>query len=280
MKKLVPRSLIAALALLGLIVVSHGWTADEGVPDVAAILKKTKEVFEPSKPSLRKVVITLKGEGKDVQWIAAQAMKKFPDGKRMVLVMLEPNDVKGTAYLGREQENGSDKTSVYLPFVRRVLQIEGVEQYDRFLATDFTYFDFGFIRVHENYRLIGEEDYRGMRAYKLEENVPSSRSYYKKILIWISKGSLLPLQREYYDLANRLWKVETFDDVATIEGVPTPMRITMKDVQSNTSTELKLSEVQYCGDLDNILFDPEHLGEVAAHPIWQPYCTFPTEAKK
>jgi hypothetical protein len=39
-------------------------------PDVMTIMKKTKEVFEPVRPSTRKVIITVKSKGETVQWIA------------------------------------------------------------------------------------------------------------------------------------------------------------------------------------------------------------------
>jgi len=268
--------------LVLLVLICFGWVTnvraagdDPGV--VEAILKKAKEVFEPSNPSLRKVVITLKSsETQTAQWTAAGAMKMLPDGgKGMLLVLLEPNYTKGVAYLAIERKDQPNDMFIYLPSVRRVREIISDEQFDRFLGSDFTYSDLGFIRQHKNYRLVGTEKLGGVESYKLEETIPGAPSYYSKILLWISKESLLPLQREFYDAAGRLWKVETFDDVTVISGVPTPMRITMKDVRNNTSTELKLSEVQYCGSLDDILFDAKNLSEVSANPIWQPYCSLP-----
>ena len=50
------------------------------------IVKKMKEVLEPVKPSTRKVVLTVNSEGETVQFVAGQARKQFPDGKRMVMV--------------------------------------------------------------------------------------------------------------------------------------------------------------------------------------------------
>lgn len=276
MKKRAVHFLAAAVSMFAFLMTAQSWAAEESAPNVTEILKKTKEVFEPSSPSLRKIVITLQSEGKPaIKWIGAQAIKKLPDGKRMLFVMLEPDDMKGTAYLVHEQENGPDKMFLYVPAIRRVREIKSETQYDRFLGTDYTYFDLGFLRLHDNYQFLGEEDRGSTPAYKLEEKIQLPRSFYSEIVLWIDKKSLLPLERDYYDNGERLWKVETFEEVAVVSGVPTPMRITMKDVQNNTATELRLSEVQYCGELDNILFNIGNLAEAASHPIWQPYCTFP-----
>ncbi len=275
MKKSLIRLFATGIALTALLMASYSWCADEKTPEVVEILKKAKEVFEPSHPTLRKVIITLKSDNANVQWIAAQAMKRFPDGKKMVLVTLEPESLKGTAYLVQEQEGQADKMYLYLPFIRRVREIISSEQGERFLASDFTYFDLGFIRIHERYRLLGVEDLDGVAAYKLEEKMAPGGSLYSKVIAWVDKNTLRPLKRDFYDANGKLWKIETLEDVAVIDGFPTPMRTTMKDIQNNTSTELKLSEVQYCGELSDILFDPKYLPKAAADPIWQPYCTIP-----
>jgi hypothetical protein len=69
------------------------------------IVKKMKEVFEPVKPSTRKVVISATSGGETVQWVAYQARKQFPDGKRMLMVLLEPTDLKGNAYIVWESKD-------------------------------------------------------------------------------------------------------------------------------------------------------------------------------
>ena len=40
-----------------------------------------------------------------------------------------------------------------------------VDIYQRFLGTDFTYADLGFVRLHEMYKLLGEEELNGVQAY-------------------------------------------------------------------------------------------------------------------
>jgi len=78
----------------------------------------------------------------------------------------------------------------------------------------------------------------------------------------------LPLQRDFYDAAGALWKTETFE-VSTIDGVPTPIRIEMKDLQGKSSTELQISAVRYDGEIPDEVFDPLQLPVVANAPVWQ-----------
>jgi hypothetical protein len=74
-------------------------------PDVITIMKQTKEVLEPVRPSARKVIISVDYKEGKMEWTATQARKNFPDGKRMLMVMLEPEDIRGLAALYREPEN-------------------------------------------------------------------------------------------------------------------------------------------------------------------------------
>jgi hypothetical protein len=44
----------------------------------------------------------------------------------------------------------------------------------------------------------------------------------------------------------------------------------MEDKQQNTSTELRVSEVQYDAAVPDDLFDAQHLPEASKHPLWAP----------
>jgi hypothetical protein len=168
---------------------------------------------------------------------------------------------------------------IYLPAIRRVRKLGPVEQYDSFLGTDFTYGDLDFIKLHEGYSLLGTEEHAGVRAYKVEEKVPQERAFYSRIITWVATDSLLPLQRNYYALNGELWKTELFEDVSVIDGVPTPLRIKMKDVEDVTSTEFTLSEVDYDADIPDAIFSPKELLNVAAHPLWKEYSLQHVEKK-
>src|SRR5262249_17783634 len=87
-------------------------------PDVMTIVKQMKEVFEPVRPSTRKVVISMTDAGEKIQWVAGEARKEFPDGKRMLIVMLAPDSVKGMAYMIAEPQNKPTRLWVYTPHKR------------------------------------------------------------------------------------------------------------------------------------------------------------------
>lgn len=243
-------------------------------PSMMTIVKQMKAVFEPSSASTSKVIIssTSKVPGSErketIQFLCGQTRKMFPDGKRMLLVMLEPESIRGNTYLFRERDKQPNFTLIYLPFIRRVRELLPVELYDRFLDTDFTYADLGFVRLHGNYKLLGEENFAGVRAYKVEESFLHEGSHYSRIIIWVAADSFLPLQREYYDTEGKMWKTEQFKEVVTINNIPTPLLIQMKDRDGN-STELKVTELQYDVKISDELFDPNQLPKAVDSPIWK-----------
>ena len=70
---------------------------------------------------------------------------------------------------------------------------------------------------------------------------------------------MLPLERDYYDIAGRLWKTLLFKQVMLINDIPTPLVLEMRDVQQDTQTTFRLNHVRYDEDIPDALFDPTHL---------------------
>lgn len=244
-------------------------TAEASPPEVMAIVQKMQSVFEPERPSVRKIEISISGEsGLHARWVARKASKTVSDRKRTLLVLLDPRDVRGNALLVHERKGQDDVRWVYVPAVRRVRKLLPVTAYEPFLSTDFTYADLGFLDYSGTYRLLGEGDKADEKAYKVEFT-PKSAWYYSRVIMWVSKDTHLPLQRDYYDLSGHLWKKETFDQVAVIDGIPTPFRIVMEDVQSQRQSVFALSEVRYDDDIPDDLFNPQTLSSAADASLWK-----------
>lgn len=194
--------------------------------------------------------------------------------------MLEPAYEKGMAYLIWERENKPDLMFVYIPGIRRVKKMTGfVDQYTSFLGTDFKFADLGCIKLHKYYCLLGEENHGGVQAYKIEAKISKEKNYYSKIITWVNADSFLPLQRDYYDPAGALWKTELFEDVSVINGVLIPLRLKMKDLIDDQSTEVYFSNVEYDKIVPDSLFNPYELPQASARECWQGYCLVPAMEK-
>ena len=259
------------LTLIGALMVVASPMAAQSPTNVKAVVQKMKDAFEPTRPSTRTLVITVSDLGDTKKFIAGQARKQLPDGKRMTTVLLQPADVRGMAFLVSEPKDAKKPTMmwIYVPFIRRVRQVLGIDAYEHFLGTDFSYADLGFVRQDLSYQLLGSEQHAGVKADKINEKFPPNQYYYSHLVMWVAQSNMLPLQRNYYDPAGALWKTELFDSVSVIDGSPTVLHVQMKDVQANTSTDLNVSKVQYDVALPDSLFDPTYLPKLADDPVWQ-----------
>ena len=223
-------------------------------PDVDTILKKMKEVFEPAATTTRMVTFTLRDkDGLPTQWIAQEARKELPNGKRSLLVMIEPTQVAGTARLISEQEGRTTAMFLYIPATNRIRKLYPIHAHDTFLNTDFTFSDLGFVDIRGENRVLGKEQFKGTLTYRVETK-PKDSWYYSRIETWIDSETYLPVQRDFYDRAERLWKTMYFENVLTIDGIPTPTVVRMVDHENGTSTEYKTSDVCYGTNVPDEVF--------------------------
>ena len=126
----------------------------------------------------------------------------------------------------------------------------------------------GFVGVQDRtVSLLGTETVNGKEASKLQER-PDDQRAVTRIVTWVAKDTKQPLKREYYDAADKLWLVETFEDVASIHDVPTAQRVRMEDVQNRSGSEYRVHELAYDVPIPKELFDPQQLDKAADHPIW------------
>ena len=265
-----PSTSSRALLVVSLaIVLSSHSRAQASPPDVMTIVQGMQEVLEPARSSVRKIEISVSGESRlDTRWVARRVSKTFPEGKRSLLVLLDPRDVRGNALLIEERKGQEDVRWIYLPVVRRIREILPVTAYEPFMNTDFTYADLGFLDYAGSYRLLGEEDRAGEKAYQVEF-IPKSNWYYSRVITWVSKDTHLPLERDYYDVSGRIWKKETFEQVTVVDGIPTPFRVVMKDVQNDIQSVFSINEVRYDVDIPKDLFNPGSLSRAAESPFWE-----------
>src|SRR5262245_51667298 len=239
------------MAVVGTLIVAASTMAAEATPDANTILMKTREIFEPAKPSVRTLTFTDKAVGESRKLVAHQARKIKADGKWMATVILAPPEARGVAFLVNDPKDPTQGTVVwmYMPYLRRVRKLVGIGTYEHFLGTDFTYADLGFVHSHKNFKLVGTKQHAGTNAYELEEKPPGADSFYSRIVWWIGRSNMLPLQTDFYDPAGVLWKTATFDSVSTIDGVPTVLHVQLKDLDGKTTTECDVSSVKYDGSV-------------------------------
>ena len=259
---------VAVLVLLTLSV-----TAARAVPDVAAIMTGMKAALEPARSSVRLLTLEIGTPGGRVMvGTAAQARKIIDGHPQMLMVLLEPDALRGTAWLLQEgAKDRPDEQWVYLPSLRRVRRVAPLTTYSAVLGSDFSFTDLAFEKLHSNYRLLGILDQRGARTYQVEARFPKSEEnrQYSRILTWVDAKTFLPVKRDFYDLTGNRYRAETFERSDTIDGVPTITRIRMENVLTGDRSDINIRSVRYGVDIPDTLFDPKKLHEASTAPLFQ-----------
>ncbi len=249
-----PVLLLAALAI----------AAPAPAAEVSAkdVIRKMKEALEPPRPSLRAIRMTVREDGQKAEFRLLQARKGGEQGQRSLTVVVAPPEARGLAYLVEEPAGGGPATEhVYVPVVRRTRAFVPAEHHTAFLGSDLTYGDLGFIAVDSKDRLVGEGRHHGRPAYEVE-SVPSStiqQWYYSKVVTWIDRETMLPIERAFYSPAGQVFKTETFAKVAHVDGIPTPLAIRVERAGSRSSTELEVTSISYGVEIPDGIFAPDRL---------------------
>jgi hypothetical protein len=261
---------------LGIVAVVLLWALARGAaagtehPDASAIMAQVKAALEPARPSVRAFTMTVSAHhGDSARWTAGQVRKKVGGANHILIVMLAPMDVQGIAWLVREGRDGAPDTRwMYLPTTRRVRKLTGPNAYEAFLGSDFTHADMGFENVSALFTFVASGPHLGVDAYKIQTN-PKDPWYYQRIITWVATDTKLPLERNFYDSANALWKVERFEQRTEIDGTLLPLQITMEDQQTGDRSEILVTSVRFDVDVPDSVFDPTRLRDAASAPIWR-----------
>lgn len=245
-------------------------------PDATAIINEVNKNAEANPISKKLTIIVKNGEQITGQMVAGTARKKFPDGRKFLLVLLEPQSLKGLSYLLIDLHDQPSKQWIYLPYIDRVRKIGETNTYESFLSTDFTFADLSLIsNKTEKFKYLGEEEIGGMKTYKIESTSKEPNYYYSRIINWITQDSFLLIRRDYYSPNNILWKRQLYENLTLINGTLTPLRIRMINFKNNTSTELIVNEIYPDIELPDEIFVPEQLKYSLKCPVWQKVC-YPT----
>lgn len=181
-----------------------------------------------------------------------------------VMVFREPESDAGTALLKTVNDEGEEKTWLYLPFLDITKKISQEAGNQRFMGSDFTYDDLGARNTDEyTYELLRVENSDGEKIYVVEGvAIDPEMTGYAKIRSWISEKHWKPKKVEYYDLDGELLKVQRNSRIEKIKNFWVVKKMTMENKQRGSKTVLTWKEYEINTELPANIFDPEALSEL------------------
>ena len=184
-----------------------------------------------------------------------RSLKMWQKGDDMRTVkFLEPADVRNIGFLSLPD----DVMYLYLPAFKKVRRIAAHVKSQQFAGTDFTYDDMGTIEYADDYdaRLVEESEEMYVLELKPKEGAEKD---YRRLKMWVQKGSFYPTRTEYYDRGNNLWKIMERRKVSQIEGYWTASEIEMQDLKIEHRTIMRLSKITFDTGLSDDMFTERFL---------------------
>jgi Outer membrane lipoprotein-sorting protein len=158
-----------------------------------------------------------------------------------------PSDVRRTTVLTLKHADGDDDRWLYVPSVDLVKRIASDNKQESFVGSDFTYEDVsGRLPLLDTHEYLPGEEYQGVTMKVVKStplNAKTSDYAYRKT--WVDPSYLLPVKEEYYSAKDKLIRVFTIDKIEEIEGIPTAVTRTMKNIKKKHATTIEFRDVTF-----------------------------------
>ncbi|MBU0712132.1 outer membrane lipoprotein-sorting protein [bacterium] len=226
-------------------------------PTGAEILNKIIDLMNPenAKAVMEQTIVTTSGDKRTFQYETYMGNR----GESSLMRYLEPSRVKGNAML---MTGFSDNIWMYNRRTDRVRKLASSAKNQKFEGSDFTYEDMGSgDSWKEDYTpvLKGIEKIDREKCYTLELQLKSDDNSYKKMICFARLEDFFPIQIDYYDENDVLSKSLYLEDIQTVEGIPTPMKMTMSNHLDKTETVMEYTSITYDVEFDKYFFTERNL---------------------
>lgn len=187
-----------------------------------------------------------------------KTMRSWQDQENALAEFTNPRD-RGTKFLKRD-----DDLWMFFPQAEDLVKISGHMLEQGMMGSDFSYQDMlesDKLTDLYDFEIIGEEEYEGRPAYKLEGvKVPGKEvSYYRRV-VWIDKERFVGLKEDLYAESGRLLKEARVLEVEEIDGRWYPVHMVMENkLRRDTSTEFIVNEIEFNPELPENIFTLERL---------------------
>ncbi len=159
---------------------------------------------------------------------------------------LKPSAARGQAFL---MLNNADDIWTYFPRTKRVRKLSSSSKNQKVQGSDFSFEDIGSGDSWNKEYIsnnLGTEKYAGTYCWILESiGIPEVNPSYPKMLVLIRMSDFYPIKFDYFDDNDFVEKTLLINDIKEIEGVPTGMKMTMKNHLKGTETIMETLSITY-----------------------------------
>lgn len=229
------------------------------------VMKQSQAAFYyPGKDFKARVLMKLISKDGDVRVRELAMLRRNVDGpggeQKYFIYFFKPADVKDMTFMIYKYPGRDADRWMFIPAINMVKRIAAQDKRSSFVGSDFSYEDVSGRDLGDDTHVIEREEKIGNRDCIVVKSTPKGADTdfgYK--LTWVDKVNFLPLKEEQYDKKGTLYKVFTADEVADIQGIPTVVKRTMKNLQTGHRTEVAYLKVAYNLGIEDSLFSERFL---------------------
>lgn len=163
--------------------------------------------------------------------------------QEMMVFFSRPADVRDTVFRVIKRTQADDDRWLYLPGLDLVKRISAGDKRTSFVGSHFFYEDVsGRSTEQDNFTLTSETDERFILAATPKD---AGTVEFARYTVEIDKKSFIPLQIEFYDNKNKLYRRVEALKVEDIQGFPTVVHSRVEDLITGGNTEMQFRFIRY-----------------------------------
>ena len=247
---------IASVALLLATAMPVAAGADDA--DARALLQRVLDAA-PTVPFVAKLQLSSTSRGWTRELQLSHKHQSNQDASFMEVT--GPQDVKDTRFLLLDRTDGTSLQFIYVPAVRRAIQISAETRKQQFLGSDFYVSDLAKPNLDTyTHSFVGPDEIGG-RHCKLIQSVAKNpeSELYGKTVVAVDPTDLVVVRTQFFDNKGKLQKVWTNEKLEKIDGFWTPLRQRMQNVQNNTESLLEITDIKYNAEVPDEIFTKGYL---------------------
>lgn len=256
MKKFIP-SFICLTVLLGTVLVSPVGAT----PTVDEIINRANlAAYYGGDDGRANVLMTIsdsQGRTRTREFVILRKDLKDGGEQKFYVYFKKPSDVRKMVFMVHKHIDKDDDRWMYLAKLDLVKRIAGSDKRTSFVGSNFFYEDVSGRGVAEDrHELVEETD----KEYVLK-NIPKNPAEveFASYTVWIDKQSFLPVKAEYFDRADRKYRMVEALETEIVQGFPTVVKSRVKDLLTGGETVSEFKNVKYNIGLKEKIFTERYL---------------------
>ncbi len=180
------------------------------------------------------------------------------NGDKGLMEYVSPARIKGMKILTL---NDGDDIWFYSPRTARIRKIASGQKSQSVNNSDFSYEDMSTKDRREDYncKLVGEEEMKKTKCFKIEMTPKNDNGSYSKTIVWVDKEKFVALVAHMFDEDGELWKKLLIHDIEKVGKYWSMKSIEMKNLLKGTRTVMKMDKIEYDVKLDANMFSERYL---------------------